>query len=290
MLRKLSDFLVFSNFFIALAVACLALETQLLIYDSLSFRFPLFVFCATLFLYSFHRAYRMHKRSEEEQREKRHVWVKENKLLFYSVFFLAGAFLAWFTLTHLHLRVILYLVPVAVIAFGYSVPFIPVRGQLIRLRDIHMLKIFLIVFVIAWVTVFLPVVYTEKALNPGPALWLMFARRLLFVFAITIPFDIRDIVHDSRNKLMTIPVVLGEAKAKLVSCLLLLVFSALAVWGWYRGLMEFEYMAALLASAVIAAVILLRSTQHLKEYFYTYLVEGTLVIQCALVFIAYRLS
>lgn len=231
----------------------------------------------------------MHKRSEEEQGEKRHVWVRENKALFYSVFALAGAGLVYFALVPLHLSAILYLAPVAVIAFGYSVPFIPVQGRLIRLRDIHLLKIFLIVFVISWVTVFMPVVYAEEKLSPDMELWLMFGRRLLFVFAITIPFDIRDIVHDSRNKLVTIPVALGEGKAKLGSYGLLLAFSALAVLGWKFALLECKYMIALLLSAVIAGIIISRSSKEYKEYFYTYLVEGALVIQCFLVYLAYIL-
>jgi 4-hydroxybenzoate polyprenyltransferase len=292
-LKKLSDLLIFSNLFVALAVACLTFETQLLQFGNTDLHFTSFVFFSTLFLYNFHRAYRLRSRSNAEQEEKRHLWVRNNRIVLYSILAIAAAGLAFVTLRYIRWDVILCLVPVALISFGYSVPFIPTVNGFIRLRDIPMLKIFLIVIVLCLVTVVLPTLsfssLPEYPVNPW-ILRFVLLRRMLFIFAITIPFDIRDIEHDRSSGLRTIPGIFGERNARLLAELALMLFAGLVIVQWKNDLLPLPYVYALIASALFAAVMVWLSTKERKEYFYTFLVEGSMIVQALLVLLAYRYS
>lgn len=296
-LRKLADLVVFSNLFVAFAVGCLTLETVILVAGRIDLRYPLFVFFATLFLYNFHRVYRLNARSGKELNERRHRWLKENKLFFALVFLISSVGLAYTTFNYLYFILLLFLIPVIILSFGYSIPVIPKGKRWIRLRDIPLLKIFLITFVLSWVTVLMPLwFYTfetsaggtfEPVNNEG--LFFSMIRRMLFIFAITVPFDIRDLEHDSFNGLKTIPVLLGEKRSLLLSQLALLLFIVLAIIQG-KQYHTWLYPSALVVSAVITGIVISFANKSRKEYFYTFAVEGMMVIQFVLIYLAYWLS
>ncbi|MBK9505813.1 MAG: UbiA family prenyltransferase [Bacteroidetes bacterium] len=100
--------------------------------------------------------------------------------------------------------------------------------MLFRLRQIPYLKIFLISFVWATVTILLPVIHSEKAYNNFHILT-MIIERFLFVFAITIPFDIRDMNADSQTELKTIPLLIGEKRSIYASIIVLVLFFAVSI-------------------------------------------------------------
>lgn len=297
LLKKLADLVVFSNLFVAFAVGCLTLQTVMLALGRIDLRYSFFVFFATLFLYNFHRIYRLGARSAKELSERRHSWLKENKLFFALIFLVSSVGLVYTTFHYVHFVLFIFLIPVIILSFGYSIPVIPTGKGWIRLRDIPLLKIFLITFVLSWVTVLIP--FWFYALETGGSwyfepmtyegLWYAMGRRMLFIFAITIPFDIRDIEHDSHNGLKTIPVLLGEKRAILISQLALLLFIALVLVQAIKY-NTWLYPSALITSAVITGVAIIFASRSRKEYFYTFIIEGMMVLQFALVYLAYCLS
>ena len=86
--KKILDFLVYTNIFLAISVTALVWETELLLHTSTNdFRYPYFLFSATLFLYCFHRIYQGNSGSTTKTVSERHAWIQNNRLLFYAVFF-----------------------------------------------------------------------------------------------------------------------------------------------------------------------------------------------------------
>ena len=81
------------------------------------------------------------------------------------------------------------------------------------LRTIPYIKIFLIAAIWTSSTMFLLLLENNQLINQNIILHLF--TRFLFVFAICIPFDIRDIKYDN-IKLKTIPIVFGVSKSKLI--------------------------------------------------------------------------
>jgi 4-hydroxybenzoate polyprenyltransferase len=254
--------------------------------------YPAFLFSATLFLYCFHRLYRLDFRTDSEKMAERHSWVRNNRLLFYLVLAMAGAATLLSIFLFIPFRVFLLLTPVALISLGYTIPCIPLKDRWIRLRDIPGIKIFLIAFVLGLTTVLLPVIaHGERNSLRDPAILFIFIRRVLFIFAITIPFDIRDMEYDRQNKTLTLPVLFGINRSKQFALLALILFCVLAVIQFTclekTGLL---YVLALILSAGVSGWAIALSGKTQKAHFYSFYLEGTMLLQCLLVIAANKLG
>ena len=90
-----------------------------------------------------------------------------------------------------------------------------------NLREVPTLKIVWIAITWLYVIYLFPLVNEGLRINNVMALGLF-----LYVFAVTIPFDIRDLPHDPPKQL-TIPQLIGERLSRLLSVILLIVSFAL---------------------------------------------------------------
>jgi 4-hydroxybenzoate polyprenyltransferase len=272
----------------------LVFETSMILgSDNRDLHYPFFLFSATLFLYGFHRVYRSDFRSAQEKLSARHLWIKNNRVLFYSVLVSSAIGTLYSALFFISFHILFSLLPVTLISIGYTIPFIPWKGRLLRLRDIPGIKVFLISAVLGLTTVLLPVLSMSRPDGSlfSPAVFILFLRRVFFVFAITIPFDIRDIEYDRRNNTKTLPVLLGESRSKQLAILALAAFALLAVYQYLEMKnTKLEYMLALLLSAVISGWTILKSRRNQQDLFYSLYLEGMMFLQCFLVIGASRFS
>ena len=85
-------------------------------------------------------------------------------------------------------------------------------------RDVPLLKIFIIAFSWTYLTIIIPVIVHNISFDSN--LILNIIVRFLFVLAITIPFDIRDLKFD---KVITLPKYLGVKKSKILAYIILLI-------------------------------------------------------------------
>lgn len=117
----------------------------------------------------------------------------------------------------------LALLPAAAVALLYPIVFpFPLRG-FSALRSLPMLKLFLISLSWAYITFFLPRFIEGALLDPW--LYVDFGARVLFVAALTVPFDLRDLAEDP-PQLRTLPQILGpQASLRLAQSLLFLLQS-----------------------------------------------------------------
>ncbi|MBC8046284.1 MAG: hypothetical protein H7Y00_05770 [Fimbriimonadaceae bacterium] len=112
-----------------------------------------------------------------------------------------------------------------IISVLYGIP-LKLSRKLLRLRDVGVAKIFLISFVWAYIGSVLPVINAdEDFLNKG--VWLLFAANFLFIFGITLPFDIKDLRIDAIHSVKTIPKLLGTESTYTLSFLSLFISGAL---------------------------------------------------------------
>ena len=188
------DYLIFGNWFISIAAVCLTLETYLMINKSIKIDGLLFfIFFSTMFEYNLHRELSLNKVSSKSNPEK-FKWALENKRLF-KVTLYASLFGLMASVFFLSLSIILIIVPLGLITIGYSIPLIKNKTKKIRLRELPGVKILFVALVWGFTTVLLPAIDADLKLFT-PAILFMLSRRILFVYAITIPFDIRDKQHD----------------------------------------------------------------------------------------------
>lgn len=230
------------------------------------------VFCSTILIYSIHRIVGI-KRLESYSQEGRFAIISKYRLHIglYIVLSSIGLGLA---LTMSDLALIIQLIPVGIISFLYT---LPILTQNKRLRDFHYIKIFLIAIVWAYVAS-LPLLSAPfSALHLG----LYFLEKLLFILAITLPFDIRDLEIDGYGDLKTIPSVMGKtATYRLVY--LLLGIGSLALGYSYGGLLS-------IAIYGLTGIAIWASRGKESDYYYSGLLDGTLIMRGVLVWLVYWL-
>jgi 4-hydroxybenzoate polyprenyltransferase len=121
----------------------------------------------------------------------------------------------------LNTRAILSLIPFGFATFLYVSPI-----KKLQLRNVSRLKLFLIAFSWTGVTVLFPLIQEDLTLKTEN--YTTFILRFLFVLAITIPFDIRDMHIDPKN-LQTIPQKFGIKTAKNIILFLVMLFILIAI-------------------------------------------------------------
>lgn len=213
-LKKVLDFLIQSNILVALSAGALT-KISLLKFRLDTDLIPLFVVCATVLAYNY---IRMNELTEERLNWYRE-WYDKNKSLFYAVNVVAviGLTVSWL-LIPLKWYAILTIIPFLILTFLYVKPTI-IKSNLTALRAVPFLKILNISFCWAGVTVLFPLFQEFGRIDE--LVWIEFFERFLFVFALTIPFDVRDVKIDSES-MQTIPQVIGVQWSKRLAILFLL--------------------------------------------------------------------
>lgn len=275
-MKRLLLFLIESNIFISLGAFMVTMATQIELGGHPQWHPYLFlIFFATFFEYNFHRLMTI-LRYPSTMYEGKHAWVGRNKKTFFLIVALSalGFLIALFDAKHI---VLISLLPIAVLTLLYSFPGKGNWLHKIRLRDLPYLKIFVIAFVWAVATVGLPVIQSEQQFDRLQVL-LVFMERFLFVLAITIPFDTRDLQVDRQAGILTLPMLLGEAKAHSLGNILLLL--ALIVCS-FRCVVagDFFVLSGYALSTLLTILFYnLKSTRTSSFYHYGYL-DGSLIVQ-----------
>ncbi|HLN74828.1 MAG TPA: UbiA family prenyltransferase [Prolixibacteraceae bacterium] len=241
------------------------------------------IFFATFFEYNLHRLITIISNPKALESDK-HKWVKNNRNFFYGIVIIS---LTGFVISIALAKkeVIFTLAPIAMITLFYSLPVFKRNVFLFRLREIPLLKIFLISFVWSAITILLPIIQSALPFDRMHVI-LMLAERFLFVFAITIPFDIRDVVIDQQSGLKTIPILLGEKWSLRISNMALLLFMLLCLYHYSASNEGFLLMALILSALTTLFFI---NNQELKKmaYYHYGLLDGTMLLQGLLVLLFY---
>lgn len=171
----------------------------------------------------------------------------------------------------LPLRMIFFLMHLGLLSMFYVVP-VRFRGRRYSIRNIPLVKIFTLAYVWTAVTAGLPAIHSNVALDHK--IILLFADRFLFIFALSIPFDIRDYQKDRAEGLLTIPGWIGIDEARMLAKILLLLFVAISVL-----INHLSYISlSCIICAFIAWVLIGRSDAHRHDFFYMIGIDGLLIL------------
>ena len=274
------NFLLFTNLFIALAAGLMTLQTQVLLGETPRVdALVATVFFGTLAVYNLDRLVGS-RREDRVDSTRRHRWVRRHRRLLVMTMAAAGVGLA-VSLPALPMRVVGALLPLAVMCGAYSLPVLrPLPVPFDRLKEIAGLKVFLIAGVWAMATAWLPAVESGALAADGASVLLVVLRRFVFVAAIALPFDVRDLSRDAAAGIRTIPMVLGTSGTRRLSLAMLLLFAGLSA---IRLGMDSGDQAALLMSVGPTAAALLALSPHRGDLYYSLLLDGTMVMQSVLV-------
>ncbi|WP_133274273.1 UbiA prenyltransferase family protein [Hymenobacter radiodurans] len=166
-----------------------------------------------------------------------------------------------------------FLAHLAAISLLYSLPVVRIRGRWRALRDLPLLKVFLIAYVWAAVTVWIPALYLHKTLT-APVVLVLFARRFFFILALAFVFDIRDYTKDLLSGTHTFPGLFGVKATKLLALLALAVAGVLIPQG-----VTPLYLLVLTIPIALAAVIVWYADEMRPDYYFAVLADGVMLVQ-----------
>jgi 4-hydroxybenzoate polyprenyltransferase len=279
-LKKLTDHIIYGNLLIAAGAGCFVWETYILFNIPVDFLYVFIGFAATLFTYNIDRLVVLG--SLDSTGSERHDWIVSSTKIMTVVSAACFIFLT-VSVFFLPWRSIFFLAHVGVISLAYSIPVLAGKKNL---RSIKILKIFLITYVWAASTVLMPIVGADMSVFNRDVL-LLFLERALFIFAITLPFDIRDYKSDMESKVVTIPGLIGINATRFLafSCLLVFFLVNLVHYNFHSGVLW-----AKLISGVSTLVIVIFANEKRHEYYFTGLIDGTIIIQFLLIFFLHSVS
>jgi len=211
-MNKLLEFLIHSNIYLAMGAGLVYFP--IIITFNLPFRYEIFLiyFLGTFSLYTFNR----YSELEEDK-----VTYKDRTEFIEANWQLKPLAIISFIIVLLlaleNVIVLSLILFVSLIMYFYSV------GPL-RIKNIFLLKNFIIAFSWALILVFLPLIFESKFIFEMSSL--AFFTIFMATFINTVIFDIRDIMGDRINKIPTIPVRYGTSLTKKI-LLTLNTFSAI---------------------------------------------------------------
>ena len=227
-----------------------------------------FVFFGTILHYGLHRMIGLNKMEEPSGR---FIQVKEmSSVTFFSMVISGlGALicfsqLSWETMTRLVFPVILALLYV-----------LPVLGKGRRLRDLPYVKILVIALVWTWTTFYVPMMAESNFnyLDGG----LMF-ERFIFLLAITLPFDVRDLQVDRNHGQKTLATLWGVKNTKRVAQVLLFagVLSLVSICLEHPPFQPFAL--AYLPGYLLTYILIIGVKEDRPDSYYSIGLDGTMIV------------
>jgi 4-hydroxybenzoate polyprenyltransferase len=282
LLQSVLDFLLFSNIFMSLCAVAQALLTFHLIGSKPVFPVLGLLFTSTLGIYNFCILItRPAKPQRSPYRRVRWFFAHYRLMVTFTIVSLLSLIPLFFIITTESKILLIFL---SVLSFGYGLPLFSVGDHKFGLRNIPGLKPFLITLVWTMSCVLFPVLesmhhhLTDITMRDTT---ILIAKRFLFIGALTIPFDIRDLFDDRKVGLKTIPVVWGEKNAYLF-CQVLLAGYIVLMFLFRQNGFSLDFFALTL-TMFLTGWLIFKSAWKKNEYYYFFYMDGVLILQYIMV-------
>lgn len=271
LIKKFIDFYLYSSIHIALGASLSVILCYSVLYHLPNSDYPFFVFFSTLFLYCSHRIVGIQKVKAFEN-EGRFAIIKKFKvhLILYAIL---GAVASIYFFFGLERRLQLILLIPGLISILYI---LPIFSNNKRLRDFDNIKIFLIA--ISWGFIIGAIPYIEVKQTFDVYGLMYFLEKTLFIFAITIPFDIRDLKVDENNNVSTIPSRVGSQRAYRISFILLCVCLLAVALLYFYNIYSIKVMLSLSAGYLLTMVMIFLSKEKKHDYYYSGMLDGSIIL------------
>ena len=270
-LKRWTDAVLYSSTWLAAAAVGLTWATFLFWGAPIPARLAALIFTATLFLYNLDSVL-PYKYSQQLILSERKRWMIQHRrelfLLALATLLIAGVLFLLDGWAHLSL----FLGHLMAISLLYSLPLVRVRGRWRALRDLPLLKVFLIAYVWTAITVWVPALYLSKALA-SPVLVLLFCRRFFFILALAFVFDIRDYTKDRLSGTHTFPGLFGVRATKWVALAALVVSNLLLPQA-----VPAPHLALLLLPSLLTAAVIWYADETRPDYYFALLADGVMLV------------
>ncbi len=276
---------IFGNLFIAMCATGMVFSTYLMNHLVIKLSpFTVFLTAATFLLYNFHRySYRLNFYGVREfQFSIQNILIRTGE----KMLFVFAALLLTASFFFMSPRIYLFLLPLIILAFSYTVPIIRWNGKIIRLLQVPNLKTPAIAVVWGISTTVIPLVEQNISILSSFVL-LQAVSRSLFIFALCIPFEIRDLDSDIRKDIKTLPVLIGITATKITGVVIILIEIFL------HHLMHDLSPTMVLSldlSSLVALIWIIQQGKNAGIYYYKFLVDGTMLVRFLFLFLSIHMA
>jgi len=185
----------------------------------------------------------------------------------------------------LHPDVLIIISLIAALSLLYSVPLIPFKGKWIRIREILYFKLSVVAFCWALMAVLLPVFEAGIGLREH-ILYIQLIAVGLFIFALCIPFEIRDVNLEKSRGLRTIPIVHGIRVARMSAVLALFLSVALYFYLYRINIISVYFFFSFLISALLSMLMISYSNNKPSDFYCKFYIDGLMIFQFLLVLLS----
>lgn len=269
---------VYGNWWVGLGAAALA---QLSWFELTGnyFQSSLFAFIlgGTAVVYNLNMLSGLRELRASQTTSPRHHWCMAHEQAM-KAHLAVGAILALGSFPFLSHAVWIILLPAVGLSLLYVFPIVNKK----KLREFGIWKIFMIATVWAVVTVILPAVSIPN-FQFSWELSAMILERWLFIFALTIPFDIRDIENDRAKGIQTIPLKIGYRQSIVVAIFSLVAFAVLA---GFRLQFTGQTSSSVVYACVtlVSMVLISKANPNRSDLYFTCFIDGMMLLLAGSVF------
>ena len=287
-LHFIRENLVYSNIFVAFCVLSLYKVSEILLVIPANIDISIFIFFSTLTAYNLSKVPILYKTKYSSGLVK---WIISNKKIFAFITILSACIC---TIYIFLLNIFFISLPIIIISLFYIyspaqlINFF-IRNKKIKMssllffsfRDVPLLKIFIIAFSWTYLTIIIPVIVHNISFDSN--LILNIIVRFLFVLAITIPFDIRDLKFD---KVITLPKYLGVKKSKILAYIILLICELIILYMFFENdLFVFNFLS-LFITFEISSVFIFYTSINKNNFYFSFYIEGLSIFMFLVVYLS----
>jgi 4-hydroxybenzoate polyprenyltransferase len=284
---KALSFIIHSNILIAFAALSLALSTQVQLgLKPEANAYLAVIFFAALLDYNFHRFKAVNNKPEAFRTEKL-KWAAEHHTHLKTLLFASFTGLV-ISMLFVRIEVLFVLIPLAILSILYSFSFPGKQKHHSHLLKITGMKTLMIAFVWSSATVFAPALQEGQSFG-YQQIALLFAERFTFIFAIAIPFDIRDVETDKISSLRTIPVHFGENNALKISNIALLLSLSFAAFHYFYSNLIF-ILPAYSLSIILSLMFINNKPLKNAAFYYHGILDGCILLHGILISLSFYLT
>ena len=257
---KTIDFVGSSNIFIALCAASLTIWSQQLFLHSIKWTFVVLTFSATFLLYN---AQRMYLSLIKAKTIKNWKYKNRELLIILMLFSMTGLYPLLETSYN---NCMIYLLS-CLLGIFYFLPFS-------NLRAFPVVKSFTVGLV--WVLVCVVAPLEECKWETSKVFFCIL--QLLFISALCVLFNIRDVEEDRRTKTYSLPVLFGIGKTKIFNYAILLLYLSLCPYVQLTP----KFFVICLITFTITCLFTQRASTKNHPFYYTFGVDGLILVQSLL--------
>jgi 4-hydroxybenzoate polyprenyltransferase len=282
-IRTIIDALVYSNVFIALCAIALTFTNQLTVGGEIHFDYSCwFIFFSTIFTYTYLKIIS----SPGVVIDTGHrSWAAENAQLSRNILLISlVATIGFFFKLSGNVKLIVVVLGLVTAFYGFVT--IPFSKPKMRLRDLGYVKTLFVAIVWSVTTVVVPL--GDNDVSPDLMIFLLL-RRFIFVLALTMVFEVKDMTGDKANNLKTLPLAMGISNTKLLAQALLLLLIIINLIQYFFFSIPLSNMVAVNLSLLLSICCIQPVREETGDLWYYLVLDGMMLVQFIFVYLGAKI-